>query len=174
MYRGRGARVKSSTCPSVKRSSPAQAIIAALSVHSDSGGATNSNPSVLATLSRLDRTARLAATSSPETKLRHMRLESPRTDPLDPVRSPHRLHEDDPISPAMPSSIRKKKNHTLSDPAMHVESQIALHRPILPCVPPQDRRETRDPLASRFCRRLLPAHHPASCRAVDTIPRSRQ
>mgnify|MGYP000504085704 CR=1 FL=1 len=43
--RGRGAKSRVSVWPSCRRSTPAQAIIAALSVHSFSGGAWNRKPS---------------------------------------------------------------------------------------------------------------------------------
>src|SRR5690606_26069876 len=42
--RGRAAKSSGSACPSASRSTPAQAIIAALSVQSESGGATKRSP----------------------------------------------------------------------------------------------------------------------------------
>src|SRR5262245_15416042 len=60
--RGRGAKSKPSLRPRRKRSMPAQAIIAALSVHSRGGGATNGSAASAATAERVTRNLAFAAT----------------------------------------------------------------------------------------------------------------
>src|SRR5438309_2672425 len=66
--RARAGTSRASVMPAAKRSAPAQAIIAALSVHSQAGGTLNLRPLELASAASACRTARFAATPPATTK----------------------------------------------------------------------------------------------------------